>query len=118
MNKLLLTLAIAIVVVVAISGTAIFLFELHPFDPGDFLYPVQELAEMIRYRLVFENSRRVNLALDLAFRRLEELQRMTNKEDINLAAKKFEQALDVAVIAVAQSEISEREMLIRRLNEL
>jgi len=116
MKKVLGGLSILIVVSVLLSGLIAFLAENHPFDPGDLLFPIQELAEKIRYRLSFDSIDRVNLALDLAFRRLEELQRSEEPADIALAAKKFEDALDKAIVEVTQSDLSEREGLLRRLN--
>lgn len=118
MRRVLVGLTILIVISVLISGAIVFLIELHPFDPGDLLFPIQELAEQIQYSLVFNDTDRAHLAIDLAFRRLEGLQRVEDEADVTLAAEKFESALDLAIIEVTESSLSEREDLIHRLNEL
>jgi hypothetical protein len=118
MRKLLLSLTALIVIFVLISGTLIFLYELLPFRPGSILYPTQLAAEELVYFLTFNKSSRADLAIDLGFRRLEELRSADQESQIETAAGKLNEAVDRAVLSVNKADIQERARLVQRLNDL
>ncbi|MCI0731122.1 MAG: DUF5667 domain-containing protein, partial [Chloroflexi bacterium] len=116
MKKLLLILTALVVISVCVMGSIAFLAENHPFYPGDFLYRWQLVAESLQFRLTFDDTRRADLAIDLAGRRLEELGSSIGGDYLLLAVDGFDQALDRVVVTILNAPLEERTRLLERLD--
>jgi hypothetical protein len=65
----------------------------HPFSPGSVLFPIQRVSERLYIGLTFNKAGKAEIALKLAERRLVELARADQPEQVERSAEAFSQAL-------------------------
>jgi len=78
----------------------ILLVEAHPYKPGDFLFPLQNTAEIGRVKLSFSTEKRVEGYFDLVEHRLRDLESITQIEQVRPTIEAFDLTLTKAVESI------------------
>ncbi len=103
MLKRIFRMVIALVVAVPLIGGGAFaaIAVAAPFHPGDSLFAAQQLADQTRLTLTFDPAKRAAFELDLADRRLADLESSIGSPNELMALAYFDTALNQAVLGIA-----------------
>ena len=103
MMKKIFALLLGINLIIGITILGLFyLAETYPFNPGDNLYGVQLVAESWRVNLTARGEKQTNLALSITERRLADLARAEQPQEIVIAMRAFEDSLDRTTMYVRE----------------
>lgn len=100
---------LGLMIVLACSGFA--LVSTRPFRPGDFLFPMENLAEQAYAFLITDASSRALYYIELADERSENLRTLKSGEAIEIAFKYINLSLDDVIQAVDEAPEADRKLL-------